>query len=210
MGGPVPDAMHGLLPWWEPRDLAGTQDEYYRALLASPRAASRRTPLVDEKGRLNGPFNPFLTAPEAGLVLERLGTALRFPGRLPAVVFESVVLIVAAERSASYEWYAHAPLAADAGLSVEQIESARGREYAPLAQTVSPDLVELVLCTLDHREPAEQTVARLSESLGAGAVTEVVVTAAFYDLLASVMRTWRSPMPPDVADPFHSGGATGH
>ena len=44
---------HGRLPWFRPEDFTAEQREYYDGLLASPRD---RDAVLDEQGRLNGPF----------------------------------------------------------------------------------------------------------------------------------------------------------
>ena len=39
--------------------------------------------LVDDQGRLQGPFNAMLFHPAIGMALQELGRALRFSGELP-------------------------------------------------------------------------------------------------------------------------------
>src|SRR5690606_38720685 len=102
---------HGRLPWLKRTELDDEQRAFYDLVASSPRAASTITPLLDDEGRFHGPFNPMLTNPRLGTVLDELGKALRFPGTLPRIAFESIVLMVASHLRAGYEWYAHAPLA---------------------------------------------------------------------------------------------------
>lgn len=195
--------LHGRLPWYHPSDLDDEQQEFYDRVVKSPRAhAARPTPLLDEEGRFNGPFNAMLTNPRVGDAVQALGTSLRFSGKLPRLVFESIVLLVSVERRASYEWYAHAPIAVGAGLEESQLEGLRSGDAAAVEGILSPSLAALVRCTLAHERPDDETVQSVQAEIGRDGVTEVVATVCFYDLIASLMRTWDSPLPDGAEDPF--------
>lgn len=193
---------HGRLPWLRPDDLDPAQRALYDRVTTSFRAGSTTIPLLDDEGRLNGPFNPMFTSPGIGLALEELGRALRSPGTLPRLVFESVVIMCASSLRASYEWYAHAPLARQVGLSEEQVDAVFRGEFEQLAPTVPIELVRLVVASLAHARPGDEDVAAVRSLYGAGAVTEVVVTIGHYHVIASLMSVWASPMPHDAPDPF--------
>ncbi len=193
---------HGRLPWLRPEQLDAEQREFYERVTSSFRASSATIPLLGPEGRLHGPFNPMLTSPATGLALEALGRALRAPGTLPRLVFESVVIMCASFLRASYEWYAHAPLARQAGLSDEQVDAVFRGEFERLVPTVPAGLVRLVVASLHHEHPADEDVTAVRSLFGAGAVTEVVVTIGHYNVIGMLMSTWDSPMPEGVADPF--------
>lgn len=194
---------HGRLPWLGPGQLDARQREFYDSVAASPRASSKITPLFDAEGRFNGPFNAMLPVPELGIAVNRVGTALRFPGTLPRLVFESIVLISARERHAGYEWYAHAPLAEAAGLRPDQIQAVLQGDYAALSTSVAPALIELVLASLHHEQPSENLVRDVVKAYGTSGVTEAVMTVGHYDLISALMSTWDSPMPDGVPDPLN-------
>lgn len=194
---------HGRLPWYHPDDLDPDQRRLYDTVVTSPRAnAARPTPLMDEQGRLNGPFNAMLTNPTIGDAVQAVGNSLRFSGRLPRSAFEAIVLMVSVDRGAAYEWYAHAPLALRAGLEQDVLTAILERRDDDLGRALSADLIQLVRDTLAHRQPSEPTVRAVEAEHGSNGVTEVVVTVGFYDLLATLMRTWDSPLPEGADDPF--------
>lgn len=193
---------HGRLPWLGPGDLDDEQRAFYDLIASSPRAASVDTPLLDEAGRFHGPFNQMLTHPALGVALDRLGHALRFPGSLPRVVFESVVVMVAAARRAGYVWYAHVPLARAAGVCATQLAAVFAGDYETLAPTIGPATVRLVRDTLENRAPASATVRAVEDAYGASGLTEIVVGVSHYETIATLMRTWDAPMPDGVPDPF--------
>jgi 4-carboxymuconolactone decarboxylase len=98
-----------------------TLDDEQRALfdeIAGGDRARRFPPgdLVDEEGGLQGPFNALLLVPAIGRALQEVGTRLRTQGRLAGRLREIAILTTAAHYRAQYEWYAHAPMAREAGL----------------------------------------------------------------------------------------------
>lgn len=193
---------NGRLHWFLPEELAPEQRRLYDEIVDSPRAANRKTPLTDDAGRLHGPFNALLTAPSLGEQIQALGRALRFSDQLPRVVFESIVLVVAAERRSAYEWYAHAPIARAAGLTDAQLAAIHARRYQDLTPVIEPDLLELVLAALRHETPSADTVRAVEQAYDTATVTAVVATVGYYDLLASLMRTWDTQLPEGAVDPF--------
>jgi 4-carboxymuconolactone decarboxylase len=192
----------GRLPWPTPEELDPEQREFYDTVVASPRATARPTPLTDEDGRLYGPFNAMLTNPGIGNAMQAVGIALRFSGKLPRAVFEALVLMVAAERHASYEWYAHAPIALRRGVTEAQLAAIREHRWDQTNGLLSPDVVQLARDTLAHVQPSEQVVRAVEKEFGAAGVTEIVVTVTNYDAIAALMRTWDAQLPEGAADPL--------
>jgi 4-carboxymuconolactone decarboxylase len=195
----------GRLPWPTPDELTEEQREFYDAIVNSPRGKGkgRATPLTDDEGRFYGPFNPLMTHPKLGGVVQQVSVALRFHGVLPAEVFEALVLMVAVERQASYEWYAHAPIGLLKGMTESQQSALRERRWEETAGLLSAPLVQLVRDSLAHRQPEEATVRAVEEEYGTAGVTEVVLAVANYDLVATLMRTWDVPLPEGVSDPLN-------
>ena len=198
---------NGRLHWLLPEELTPEQKSLYDTIVDSPRAVNRPTPLTDGQGRLNGPFNAMMTNPPLGERVQALALVLRFSGGLPRLVFETIVLIVASERRASYEWYAHAPIAQAAGLTDDHLNAIRESRYSELDAVLGRDLLNLVLSALRHEAPTQQTVRAVEETYGAENVTAAVVTVAHFDLIATLMRTWDSQLPVGVSDPFATGSA---
>lgn len=189
---------HGRLPWLRPAELNEEQKAFYDKIVASPRAnANRPTPLVDEEGRFHGPFNAMLTNPQLCDSVQAIGSALRFSGEIPREMFEAIVLMVAVERHASYEWYAHAPIALRRGLSEADVDAIKNGRDDELNKTIGQAVVDLVRATLRHEQPSVETVRAVEERFGSSGVTEIVVVVSFYDTIAALMRTWDSPLPVD-------------
>ena len=98
----------------------------------SPAAHALYDELVGQRGRIDGMYRSLLNHPELARRVSDLGTFLRFgAGALPAAVRELVILWLARQVGAAYEWVKHEPLARAAGLSDTVIARAPGREGAP-------------------------------------------------------------------------------
>src|SRR6201990_455806 len=70
---------------------------------------------------LAGPYNPMIRSPVLGQRLFDLFHYLRWETSVPTRLNEFAILIIGRQWRSQVEWYAHAPLAAKAGLSADII-----------------------------------------------------------------------------------------
>jgi len=184
-----------------PDELNDEQRRLYDTVNQGPRRTAHQglqspVGLVDDEGRLQGPFNAMLFHPVVGMALQELGRALRFSGQLPPRAREIAILIVAASERSDFEWAAHAAIGAYLGLN--------GRELDTLARA---DVVEF-------EDPIEHVVARAAHALvasgdlddehyrtaettlGAAGLVELATLIGLYQALALQMRMFRVPGPP--------------
>lgn len=186
--------MHGRLPRFRPEDLDPSRRSVYDAIAAGPRATGPFQ-LVDEQGRLEGPFNAMLVSPGVGLALQELGAAIRYRTSLPDRAREIAILALAALRRSEFEWYAHERAGRRAGLTDEELDE--------LQQGASPSTLsehELVVLRTSRALAAggdlDDTAFAVAESaLGQELLGELVVLVGYYDLLALSLRVWRTPLP---------------
>ena len=145
---------------------------------------------------ISGPFVPLLRSPEAMTRTRALGDYMRYRSALPPRLSEFVILLTARQWTQNYEWNAHAPIARDAGLSGEIIAAiAEGRRPSRMAAD------EEVLYTFHdelHRTHAvsDATYARAVAAFGEQGVVDALGITGYYTLLAMVMNTARTPLPP--------------
>jgi 4-carboxymuconolactone decarboxylase len=194
------EELQGRLPWLAPDDLDPERRAFYDLTVERFAGRRRATPLTDERGRFHGPYNPMLFAPQIGDALERLGMALRFDGRLPRLSFEAIVLMIAVDRQASYEWYAHLPVALAEGLPPEAVERIRTHDFTPIRAILGDALFELVEGAMDHRGPSDEVYAAVEAEYGVTGIQEAIHTVAHYDEIALMMATFRIPLPPGADD----------
>ena len=80
-------------------------------------------------GALAGPFNAFVTAPDAGRRLSALGATLRFGTSIERRLSEVAIITVGARWRAEFEWWAHAPMAREHGVAGAVVDAiGRGEE----------------------------------------------------------------------------------
>ena len=195
------------LPHLRPDELDAEQRALYDTINQGPRRSAHqglRSPvgLVDDDGRLQGPFNAMLFHPEIGTAVQELGRALRFAGKLPPRAREIAILIVAASEQSDFEWAAHAAIGAYLGLTAAEMIACVSGAGASCANEVEfPDPVEAAVARAaralvtegdlddDHYRDAEQT-------LGTALLFELSTLVGVYRALALQMRLFRVPGPP--------------
>ena len=72
--------------------------------------------IAGRRGRFGGPFQLLIRAPEICEYASKLGEHLRWGTSLPDRLSELAIITTARFWRAQYEWYAHAPLAEQAGV----------------------------------------------------------------------------------------------
>src|SRR3954453_8259297 len=85
--------------------------------------------IAGKRGRFGGPFHILIRSPEICEYASKLGEHLRWGTSLPDRLSELAIITTARFWRAQYEWYAHAPLAEEAGGPTAAIEAIRtGRQ----------------------------------------------------------------------------------
>src|SRR4029077_16102561 len=78
---------------------------------------SRGRQVLNDDGGLVGPFNAWLHAPGVGSRLTALVSVLRFETSIERRLLELAIIVVAAHWKAEFEWWAHARMAREHGVS---------------------------------------------------------------------------------------------
>jgi 4-carboxymuconolactone decarboxylase len=163
-------------PPLNPEAMTPAQKEVAQAIASGPRKS------------LGGPFNAWLRSPETADRLQKVGEQLRFRSSVPKRLNEFAILITARAWDAEYEWYAHYPLALQAGLKpAVAADLAAGRRPAGMAAdeaTVFDFLTEL-------RRDKRVGDARFAEAkalLGEQGVIDLIALAGYYDLVSMTLN----------------------
>jgi len=152
-----------------------------------------------------GPFNLWLRAPELAERMQLVGVYVRYETHLPRRLVELAICMVAVEWGAAYEWYAHAPLALEAGLDVEVLRALRERR-TPLAAGEAERAV-LAFCGELHRDRrvSDATLAEATRLFGEAGIAELVVTSGYYVAVSMTLNVAEVPLPEGAA-PFSLPG----
>lgn len=144
---------------------------------------------------VTGPFIPLLRSPEVMNRARAMGDYLRFRSVLPPRLSEFVILMTARQWTQNYEWNAHQPLAAKAGLRADIIDAiAQGRRPERMAED------EEILYTLcdelrRNQSVSDATYARAIAKFGEPGVVDTLGLTGYYTMLALVLNTARTPLP---------------
>src|SRR5258708_20597713 len=101
---------------------AGRVTPAQQALVDSIRSGPR-----GQATQIRGPFAVFLHSPDFGQLAQQLGGYCRLKTRVPPRLSEFAILVTAKLWRAQYEWYAHVPHAARAGVAQQTIMAVRPR-----------------------------------------------------------------------------------
>ena len=153
-------------------------------------------------GDVSGPFVPLLRSPEVMSRARAMGDYLRFRSTLPARLREFVILLTARRWTQQYEWAAHYRLAVAAGLRPEiaraLVDGARPAAMAEDEEILYEFCTELQL----NQSVSDGTYGRLASKFGEQGVVDTIGLVGYYTMLAMVLNTARTPVPPGDTPPL--------
>ncbi|MQY08507.1 carboxymuconolactone decarboxylase family protein [Actinomadura macrotermitis] len=184
------------LPALPPAVLGEDQRALYQAITGGPRGAGPAPfRLVDDEGRLTGPFSAMLYSPAIGQPLQELGAALRFRTAFTRREREIAILVVARHWRSDFEWYAHERTGRRAGLTEAELTALREGRAPMLA-----DVRERLVCEAAGRLAADHDLGdalynEAAATLGRAALVELVTLVGYYAGLALQLRVFRAGLP---------------
>ena len=150
-------------------------------------------------GDLAGPFNAFVTAPDAGRRLSALGATLRFGTSIERRLSEIAIITIGARWQAEFEWWAHAPMAREHGVA-DAVVDAIGRGEDPPFQADDERAVYAVACELGQSGRLDQeTYDAAHRVLGDAGMVELVSLCGYYTLISFLLNAFDVPLPPGAA-----------
>jgi 4-carboxymuconolactone decarboxylase len=191
------DNLGGRLPLLDPAKLSETQREVYdlanSTMVPWAEAAHFQSKTAD--GRLIGPFNPVLFAPEMATCFADLQAAEARYTPLSERVRQVVIFAVGAVWKADYELYAHSAVARQAGLSEAAIRSlASGGHPEDLSdeERVAQRFVRQL--TAEHH--VEEKLYRAAEAaFGREGIVAMTFLAGCYQVVCSLLNAFEIPAP---------------
>ena len=151
---------------------------------------------------LGGPFNAWLRSPEVADRAQKVGEYIRFKSSVPAKLNEFAILITARHWNAKYEWYAHYPLALQAGLEpAVAADLAQGRRPRGMSEDEAV-IYDFSTELRRDRQVSDATYARAKALLGEQGIVDLIGVNGYYDLVSMTLNTARVATPPDGALPL--------
>jgi len=131
-----------------------------------------------------------------------LGGMFRFRTAVGRRYIELAILMIGADWQAQFEWYAHEPMARQAGLPVNVIASIKVGE-TPLFDD-SGDQLTYGVCheLLTHRHVSDTTFEAAVAYFGERGVAEIINVAGFYTMVCMSLNTFDIDLPDGAEYPF--------
>ena len=216
--------MHSAPVWISSLALAAAGGWFAATMLAGPAISKQpRFPQLtmdqlDEKQKplgeqimkvssvgLGGPYNPMIRSPVLGQRLFDLFYYLRWQTSVPTRLNEFAILIIARQWRSQVEWFAHAPLAAKAGLSADIIaELKEGKRPAKMAEdeALTYDFVTELTTT---QKISDETFARAKKVFNDQQIVDLTAVAGNYVMVAMMLAMAEETVPSGKEEPFKMG-----
>jgi 4-carboxymuconolactone decarboxylase len=154
---------------------------------------------------LAGPYNPMIRSPVLGQRLFDLFHYLRWETSVPTKLNEFAILIIGRQWRSQVEWYAHAPLAAKAGLSPDIIAELKA-DRRPSNMAEDEALVyDLVTELTTTKKLSDETFARARKLFNDQQIVDLTAVAGNYVMVAMMLAMAEESTPPGIEPPFKVG-----
>jgi 4-carboxymuconolactone decarboxylase len=154
------------------------------------------------RGGLRGPFEPWLRSPVLADRAQKLGEYCRFDNTLPRDLSELAICLVGRHFKAQYEFFAHARLAKEAGLSPAIIEAVRTRQSPPFTRDSERIVYDFVTEYLATNRVSAPNYKRAIDAFGEQTVVDLVGVCGYYMLVSMTLNVFEMPLPPGEPDPI--------
>jgi 4-carboxymuconolactone decarboxylase len=151
--------------------------------------------MAGPRGSLGGPFKAWLYSPVLADRLQKVGEYIRFDSSLPKRLNEFAILIVGRSWNASYEWYAHEPMATKAGLKQEIADQVRDGKR-PHDMSEDETLVYEFCTQLLHQHQVSDAAYRgIADMFGEQGVVDLIGVVGYYSVVSMTLNVAQVRLP---------------
>src|SRR5258706_12183616 len=154
---------------------------------------------------LGGPYNPMIRSPVLGQRLYDLFYYLRWQTSVPTKLNEFAILIIGRQWRSQVEWYAHAPLAAKAGLSpdiIAELKTSKRQSNMAEDEAVGYDFFNKSTTT---QKVSDETYARAKKVFNDQQIVDLTAVSGNYVMVAMLLAMSEETVPPGKEPPFKVG-----
>lgn len=155
-----------------------------------------------EDGHIGGPFDAWTLNPELGRRIVGLGNCFRFGLSVDRRQIEIAILVTGAYWKAEFEWYAHAPMAREAGVADSVIEAIRVGERPLFDSSQDEAAYDLAHELTQSRRVSDAVYARAREAFEEQGVCELINLCGFYTMVSMTLNTFDVDLPAGVSSQF--------
>ncbi len=154
---------------------------------------------------LGGPYNPLLRSPVLGQRMFDLLYYLRWNSSLPLRLNEMAILVTGRLWRSQVEWYAHAPLAINAGLSPEIVADLKAQKRPASMKADEAAVYDFVMELSTKHQVSDETFARARQILGEQQVVDLTAVTGTYVAVAMLLAMAEEGVPAGKEPPFKPG-----
>src|SRR5262245_9817520 len=154
---------------------------------------------------LGGPYKLLLRSPVFGRRMFELLRYLRWDTSLPLRLNEFAILIVARHWRSQVEWFAHAPLAEQAGLSPAIIADLKAKRRPADMAADEAAVYDFLTELMTSHEVSDQTFGRARQLGGEQRLVDLTAVAGTYVTVAMLLAMAEEGVPPGNEPPFRPG-----
>ncbi|MDF0523249.1 carboxymuconolactone decarboxylase family protein [Bradyrhizobium yuanmingense] len=151
---------------------------------------------------LGGPYNPMLRSPVLGQRLYDLFYYLRWETSVPTRLNEFAILIIGRQWRSQVEWFAHAPLAAKAGLSTNVIAELKAGDRPSRMAEDEAVTYDFVTELTTARKVSDETYARAKKIFNEQQIVDLTAVAGNYVMVAMILAMAEETVPSGKEEPF--------
>lgn len=160
--------------------------------------------IAGTRGSIRGPFGVWLHAPGLADPAQEVGAFIRYGSKMPGNLRELAICTIGQHWQANFEWFAHAPIAIEEGVSADAIELLKTGEI-PSPLTQEEQLVYgLVTEIVTSGRLSETSYRRGADALGNELMVELVGICGYYTLISFTLNVFDVPVPDGEEPPFVS------
>ena len=163
---------------------------------------------LDPAQSLGGPFDPWIESPVLGGILSNLGYFHRFQSSLNRRQIELAILVTAAHWQAAFEWWAHEPMARDAGLTESIIQAIKHRQPLRLSDPLDQMTWEIASALQHNQRLTKALYQRAVSGFGRPGVIELISLCGYYTTVAMTLNALEISLPMGEAQPFSTNART--
>src|SRR4030088_3457646 len=154
---------------------------------------------------LAGPYTPMMRSPVLGQRLFDLFHYLRWEPSVPTKLNEFAILVIGRQWRSQVEWYAHAPLAAKAGLSPDIIAELKASKRPSNMAEDEAVVYEFVTELTTTQKVSDETYARAKEVFNDQQILDLTAVSGNYVMVAMLLAMSEETVPPGKEPPFKVG-----
>ncbi len=179
-------------------DMPEKQRELYHQM------ASDRKLVAD--GQIGGPFDAWALNPSTGRRVWQLGGALRFKPTIDRRYVELAILMTGQLWQAQFEWFAHEPMARDAGLPENVIQAIKVGAEPDFSDDGDEIAWRFCRTLLDREKVGDALYSATVDRFGEPGVADLINTCGFYTLVSMTLNTFEVQLPGGAQPPFPATG----